>query len=102
MSGLSRRTALKGAASAAALIAAPGLLTGRARAQAAIGGDIDWKQAAGTAITVGVIPAGYFQNLEAVLPQFKELSGVDATLEVTPPPQIRQKAILDLSSKTGT
>ena len=93
---------LKGAASAAALLAAPALLTRRARAQATIGGDIDWKQAAGTAITVGVIPAGYFQNLEAVLPQFKELSGVDVTLESTPPPQIRQKAILDLSSKTGT
>ena len=100
--GLSRRTALKGAASAAALLAAPAFLTGRARAQATIGGDIDWKQAAGTKITVGVIPAGYFQNLEALLPQFRELSGVDVTLEATPPGQIRQKAILDLSSKTGT
>jgi multiple sugar transport system substrate-binding protein len=100
--GISRRAALKGAASAGALLAAPALLSGRARAQAAVGGSIDWKQAAGTAITVGVIPAGYFQNLEAVLPEFRELSGVDVTLEPTPPGQIRQKAILDLSSKTGT
>jgi multiple sugar transport system substrate-binding protein len=100
--GIRRRTVLKGAASAGALLAAPAFLTGRARAQAAIGGDIDWKQVAGTAITVGVIPAGYFQNLEAVLPQFRELSGIDVRLEPTPPGQIRQKAILDLSSKTGT
>lgn len=100
--GVGRRAVLKGAASAAALVAAPALLTRRARAQAAVGGDIDWKQAAGTAITVGVIPAGYFQNLEAVLPQFRELSGIDVRLESTPPGQIRQKAILDLSSKTGT
>jgi multiple sugar transport system substrate-binding protein len=100
--GISRRAALKGAASTAALLAAPALLTGRARAQASLGGDIDWKQASGTAITVGVIPAGYFQNLEALLPQFRELSGVDVRLESTPPGQIRQKAILDLSSKTGT
>jgi multiple sugar transport system substrate-binding protein len=100
--GFGRRTLLKGAASSAALLAAPALLTRRARAQAGIGGDIDWKQAAGTAITVGVIPAGYFQNLEAVLPQFRELSGIDVKLEATPPGQIRQKAILDLSSKTGT
>ena len=49
-----------------------------------------------------MIPAGYFQNLEALLPQFRELSGVDVRLESTPPGQIRQKAILDLSSKTGT
>lgn len=100
--GVARRTVLKGAASTFALLAAPALIIRRARAEATIGGSIDWKQAAGTAITVGVIPAGYFQNLEAVLPQFKELSGIDVKLEVTPPPQIRQKAILDLSSKTGT
>lgn len=100
--GIGRRAVLKGAASAAALLAAPAVLARRARAQASVGGDIDWKQAAGTAITVGVIPAGYFQNLEAVLPQFKEISGVDVRLESTPPGQIRQKAILDLSSKTGT
>ena len=37
-SGISRRTALKGAVSAAALLAAPAFLTGRARAQATIGG----------------------------------------------------------------
>ena len=100
---ISRRATLKGAASAAALLAAPAWLARRATAQeVSVGGSIDWKQAAGTAITVGVIPAGYFDNLDALLPQFRAMSGIDVKLEMTPPPQIRQKAILDLSSKTGT
>ena len=66
------------------------------------GAKIDWRQAEGATITVGVIPAGYFQNLDTVLPDFKELTGIDVRLEMTPPGQIRQKAVLDLSSKTGT
>ena len=63
---------------------------------------IDWRMAAGEKITVGVIPAGYFKNLDAVLEDFRTLTGVDVRLEMTPPGQIRQKAVLDLSSKTGT
>ncbi len=106
---VSRRTLLIAAASGAAILATPAILRGAAWAQAK-GMDlsslqaakIDWQQAKGSSITIGVIPAGYFQNLEAVLPAFKELTGVDARLEMTPPGQIRQKAVLDLSSKTGT
>jgi len=104
-----RRSVLKAAASGGALLAAPGLMTSRGHAagqfmdlgslQAA---KIDWRQAEGSTITVGVIPAGYFKNLETVLPDFKELTGVDARLEMTPPGQIRQKAVLDLSTGTGT
>jgi len=63
---------------------------------------IDWRQAKGSKITIGVIPAGYFKNLETVLPDFVELTGIDARLEMTPPGQIRQKAVLDLSTGTGT
>src|SRR4029079_6012509 len=84
-------------------------LTGRAARRAAAEdlssfrkAKIDWQQASGASITVGVIPAGYFDNLEAVLPGFKELTGINVRLEKTPPGQIRQKAVLDLSSKTGT
>ena len=106
---LTRRTALKGAASAAAILAAPAILSGRASAAGEFmdldslrSAKIDWRQAEGASITVGVIPAGYFQNLEAVLPDFKELTGIDVRFEMTPPGQIRQKAVLDLSSKTGT
>ena len=106
---VTRRTALKAAAGAAALVAAPALLSGRARAagqymdlEALRGAKIDWRQAEGAQITIGVIPAGYFKNLETVLPDFVELTGVEARLEMTPPGQIRQKAVLDLSSGTGT
>jgi ABC-type glycerol-3-phosphate transport system substrate-binding protein len=106
---ISRRALLIAAASGAAALAAPAILTRNAHAQA--GGvdlaslqatKIDWKQAEGSSITIGVIPAGYFQNLEAILPTFNQLTGINARLEMTPPGQIRQKAVLDLSSKTGT
>src|SRR5918993_2206558 len=63
---------------------------------------INWRQAEGAEITVMVIPASYFDNLIAITPQFEALSGVRVRFEKTPPGQIRQKAMLDLSSKTGT
>jgi multiple sugar transport system substrate-binding protein len=63
---------------------------------------IDWRQAAGETITVAVIPASYFDNLIAVAPQFEALTGVSVRFEKIPPAQIRQKAVLDLTSKTGT
>ncbi len=104
-----RRTILKASLAGAAVLAAPRLLIGDAHAagkhmnlDAFKAAKIDWRMAAGEKITVGVIPAGYFNNLEAVLEDFKTLSGVDVRLEMTPPGQIRQKAVLDLSSKTGT
>jgi multiple sugar transport system substrate-binding protein len=106
---LGRRTVLKGAASGLAVLAAPGILTRRARAQAQgmdtssfANAKIDWRQAEGASITIGVTPAGYFNNLDAVLPAFNQMTGINARLEMTPPGQIRQKAVLDLSSKTGT
>lgn len=108
-SHMTRRRVLQAGASGLTLLAAPALITGRARAQgefmdleAMRAAGIDWRQAVGAQITIGVIPAGYFQNLEAVLADFRALTGVDARLEMTPPGQIRQKAVLDLSSKTGT
>lgn len=106
---LSRRRALQLGASGAAMLAAPAILRSRAFAQGQSmdlssfeAAKIDWRQAEGSQITIGVIPAGYFQNLEAVLPDFAKLTGVDARLEMTPPGQIRQKAVLDLSTGTGT
>ena len=47
-------------------------------------------------------PASYFDNLIAIAPQFEALTGVKVRFEKVPPGQIRQKAMLDLSSKTGT
>lgn len=106
---VTRRTALKVTAAGLVTMAAPGILTQSARAagqnmdlESFRQAGIDWRQAEGANITIGVIPAGYFQNLEAVLEDFIELTGVNARLEMTPPGQIRQKAVLDLSSGTGT
>lgn len=63
---------------------------------------INWKQAEGESISVAVIPASYFENLIGLLPQFEALTGIKVRAEKVPPGQIRQKAMLDLSSKTGT
>ncbi|MGE3065925.1 MAG: sugar ABC transporter substrate-binding protein [Hyphomicrobiaceae bacterium] len=102
-----RRDILKYAASASVVgILAPGYL-GRALAQ---GDDlapytsakVNWKQAEGEQITVAVIPASYFENLIGLQPQFEALTGIKLRFEKVPPGQIRQKAMLDLSSKTAT
>jgi ABC-type glycerol-3-phosphate transport system substrate-binding protein len=63
---------------------------------------IDWRQAAGEEITVAVIPASYFDNLITVAPQFEALTGITLRFEKIPPAQIRQKSVIDLTSKTGT
>lgn len=63
---------------------------------------INWRQAEGEAITVAVIPAGYFDALIALTPEFEALSGIKVRYDKVPPGQIRQKAILDLTAKSGT
>ena len=63
---------------------------------------INWKQVEGESISVAVIPASYFDNLLSLLPQFEALTGIKVRAEKVPPGQIRQKAMLDLSSKTTT
>jgi len=63
---------------------------------------INWKQTEGETITVAVIPASYFENLISLQPQFEALTGIHLRFEKVPPGQIRQKALLDLSSKTAT
>jgi ABC-type glycerol-3-phosphate transport system substrate-binding protein len=106
---LSRRSLLKAPLAGAAVLAAPGLLISEAHAAGKYmdlasfkAANINWRMAEGEKITIGVIPAGYFKNLDTMMSDFKTLTGVDARLEMTPPGQIRQKAVLDLSSKTGT
>jgi ABC-type glycerol-3-phosphate transport system substrate-binding protein len=101
-----RRTFLKGTVAASALVGAPGLLRD-ASAQSAdlapyTSAKIDWKQASGETLTVAVIPASYFDNLIAIAPQFEALTGITVRFEKIPPAQIRQKAVIDLTSKTGT
>ena len=100
--GFGRRTVLKGAASAAALLAAPALLTRRARAQATIGGEHRLEAGRRHRNHRRRDPGRLLPEPRGGAAAVPRASGVDVTLESTPPPQIRQKAILDLSSKTGT
>src|SRR5687767_43549 len=104
-----RRRALQHAAALGAAALAGPLALPAAQAQAAAddlgpyrAAKINWRQAEGESISVAVIPASYFDNLIALAPQFEALSGVKVRFEKVPPGQIRQKALLDLSSKTGT
>ncbi|MDQ3214707.1 MAG: sugar ABC transporter substrate-binding protein [Pseudomonadota bacterium] len=102
----SRRKVIKGAVLGAAALATPWVAR-FAHAQAADLGPyqqakINWRQAEGAEISVAVIPASYFDNLISIAPQFEALTGVRVRFEKVPPGQIRQKAMLDLSSKTGT
>lgn len=103
-----RRTFLKtGVATSAALVATPDLLSNAALAQEADlapykAAKIDWQQVKGETITVAVIPATYFDNLVALTPQFEALTGISVRFEKIPPAQIRQKSVIDLTSKTGT
>ncbi len=106
---MSRRDALKAGLVGTTALATPGLLIGQAHAAGQYmnldsfrDARIDWRMAEGESVNIAVIPAGYFKNLEKVMPDFRALTGVDARLEMIPPGQIRQKAVLDLSSKTGT
>jgi ABC-type glycerol-3-phosphate transport system substrate-binding protein len=101
-----RRAITQGTALAAAALAGPWVAR-YAHAQAAdlgpyLNAKINWRQAEGTEIAVAVIPASYFDNLIAIAPQFEALTGVKVRFEKVPPGQIRQKAMLDLSSKTAT
>src|SRR3954462_13360248 len=100
----SRRTALKfGAALGAAGALGSRFAFGQGDDLAAYrSAKINWKQAEGESITVAVIPASYFENLISLQPQFEALTGIKLRFEKVPPGQIRQKALLDLSSKTGT
>lgn len=102
-----RRGILVGGAAATLALTKTPLGSGSAHAQEADlapyrAAKIDWRQAAGEAISVAVIPASYFDNLIALASQFEALTGISVRFEKVPPAQIRQKALLDLTSKTAT
>ena len=102
-----RRKFLKAGVAASTLIVGGPAILRRAMAQDADlapykSAKIDWQQASGETITVAVIPASYFENLITIAPQFKALTGIDVRFEKIPPAQIRQKSVIDLTSKTGT
>ena len=98
----SRRQVLQQAAALGAAAVAPAAFAQADDLAPYRSAKINWKQAEGESITVAVIPASYFENLITLAPQFEALTGVKLRFEKVPPGQIRQKALLDLSSKTGT
>jgi len=102
-----RRRALQQAAALGAAAAGGSLFSRPASAQGDDLGPykaakINWRQVEGESISVAVIPASYFDNLIGLAPQFEALTGIKLRFEKVPPGQIRQKAMLDLSSKTAT
>ena len=106
-SHLTRREMLLQGAAIGAAASSASALSGAAFAQADElapyrAAKINWKQVEGETITVAVIPASYFENLISLQPQFEALTGIKLRFEKVPPGQIRQKALLDLSSKTAT
>jgi len=101
-----RRAALTKSAAIGASIAGAPWVTRFAHAQSFDLGPyqnakINWRQAEGQNLNVAVIPAVYFDNLIALTPEFEALTGIKVRFDKVPPGQIRQKCVLDLSSKAG-
>lgn len=60
---------------------------------------IDWRQAEGESIAVLMTPAHYFAKFQAVTADvFTPLTGIEVNVEVIPPKELREKAVLDLAS----
>lgn len=60
--------------------------------------DIDWRILEGESINVLVTNAHYFNKMRAITPQFERLTGIEVTFEVIPPREMRERAVLDLST----
>ena len=63
--------------------------------------NIDWRQAEGESITVLATDAHYFEKFRSVTPTFAALTGINVEWEIIPPKEMRDKAVLDLSSGTA-
>lgn len=60
---------------------------------------IDWRQAEGEKISILMTPAHYFAKFQAVTADvFTPLTGIEVSVEVIPPKELREKAVLDLAS----
>ena len=63
---------------------------------------IDWRQAEGESISILMTPAHYFTKFQAVTADvFTPLTGIEVSVEVIPPKELREKAVLDLASGSG-
>jgi multiple sugar transport system substrate-binding protein len=104
MRSMTRRQFLA-AGAVAGVAAAQGGRPRPASAQAAVApyqrAKINWRQVEGEAITIIVTPAHYFNKFRAVAPEFTQLTGIQVKFEIIPPREMREKAMLDLGSRTG-
>jgi len=62
---------------------------------------INWQSLKGETINILVTNAHYFNKFRAITPEFTKLTGIQVKFDVVPPREMREKAILDLSMKTG-
>ena len=63
--------------------------------------DFDWKQAAGTSISISFNQHPYADAIIQRIPQFKELTGIDVKYELTPEENYFDKLTTQLSAGTG-
>jgi ABC-type glycerol-3-phosphate transport system substrate-binding protein len=94
-------TALSAAPPAKARAAAPVAQAKDPELEPYLKAGIDWQQARGETITVMVIPWVGYDIMQELSPMFTKLSGVNVRYQIIPPLQLREKHILDLSTKAG-
>jgi len=64
--------------------------------------DFDWKQKAGTKITIGFAAHSMSEALIAMLPEFKELTGITVKYEVAPENDFRVRLNAQLAAGDGS
>ncbi len=62
---------------------------------------IDWKQAAGQSLTIGLNKHPFAESLLPLIPEFKKLTGIDIEDPVLPEDQYDTELAADLSNQRG-
>jgi multiple sugar transport system substrate-binding protein len=62
---------------------------------------IDWKQAAGQSLTIGLNKHSFTESLLPLIPEFKKLTGINIEYLVLPEDQYNTKLAADLSNQRG-
>lgn len=95
---LTRRTMLRGSAAGLVSLASAPALVRPALAQQ----NFDWKKHAGTELDVILIKTPRNDLVVNYLKEFKALTGIDASVELIPEQQYRQKLVIEFSSNRPT
>lgn len=64
-------------------------------------GSVDWRQAEGTQLFLGMNKHAYTDALEQFIPEFEALTGIDVIFEVYSQDEFMTKRLIDLSSGAG-